>query len=470
MSGAKRIAEVPPASCRDDARILPEWDGRVQIAAFSGVSRAELLSSFEAFPVESPWEDLRAYCARTRLDFDGEMPYRLAVALERGRTDLVRVTAAIRAGLEAGKENAVVLAEGAYCGSDVAPGALAVLFPGQGTQRPGMFRELCRLPEMRAALAEADAIFAEEDAGDRAVRLSERIHPHPASGAAAETAHSAALRPTQVAQPALAAVGLGAFGALESFGVACDMAAGHSFGEVTALGAAGVLTRRDGIFAARERGRLMGDVRAGASGMLAVRAGAAVVEAVLREESLALTVADNNAPDQVVLAGAAEDIEKAAGALRRRGFVVSRLNVAVAFHSRFVAAARAPFLACLRAIPFSPGRVPVYSNITSAPYPAAAEAARELLAWQLAKPVEFVRMIEAMYAAGARTFLEIGPGAVLTGFTEAILEGLPHHAFSMDASSGKRSGLFDLAAALARLAALGYRVAVSRWDPLPERR
>src|SRR5262249_12634767 len=141
--------------------------------------------------------------------------------------------------------------------------------------------------------------------------------------------------------------------------------------------------------------------------------------------------------------------------------------VSAAFHSRFVAEARERLATALEGVDFKAGRVPVFANTTAAEYPNEATAARQLLARQLAEPVAFVEEIHAMHAAGVRTFVEVGPGARLTGLVKAILEGVPHQAIALDASSGKRSNIVDLARMLAQLAALGHRVELTAWEPVP---
>ena len=140
------------------------------------------------------------------------------------------------------------------------------------------------------------------------------------------------------------------------------------------------------------------------------------------------------------------------------------LDVSAAFHSRFVAAARGPFAEALRAVSFDLPRVPVYSNATGAVYPADAEEARALLADQLARPVEFVAQVEAMYQSGIRTFLEVGPDRKLTALVGAILSVREHAALAVDASRGQRGNMADLARALAQLAALGHSVRLPLWD------
>ena len=198
--------------------------------------------------------------------------------------------------------------------------------------------------------------------------------------------------------------------------------------------------------------------------MLAVPAPLDEVEQLLAEEKLDLVIANRNAPTQAVLSGSTGEIERAATVFAGRNLSCKRLPVAAAFHSPLVADAAAPFLEALADIDFGEAQIPVYANTTAAPYPAEPAAAKALLAGQLARPVEFVAEIEAMYAAGVRTFVEVGPGARLTGLVKAILGERDHVAVAVDASAGKRSGIADLARTLAQLAVVGHGVRLASWD------
>jgi acyl transferase domain-containing protein len=198
--------------------------------------------------------------------------------------------------------------------------------------------------------------------------------------------------------------------------------------------------------------------------MLAVQAAATTVKQVLKEERIELVIANRNTPKQAVLSGATAEIRRAADAFANRSINAKVLPVAAAFHSPFVAGVKQQFAQALADVPFAKASIPVYSNTTALPYPDEAQAARSLLAGQLAEPVAFVEEIEALHRAGVRTFIEVGPSNKLTGMVGAILEGREHHAFAVDASSGQRNGFLDLARALAPLAALGHRVELGRWD------
>ncbi len=454
-------------------KLAADWDGDVQILAFSADDPQALVRQLDALPDPVRWPEVRTICARTRADFRVEGRYRLLVVVERGGRDLSALIAEARDRVEAtaadganGRRYERSRPEGGearvFAGSGSTPGSLALLFPGQGSQYVGMLRELaCQFPRMQSALGAADR---ELNAADSR-RLSDRIYPPSAFDDRARDAHEAALRDTRFAQPAIGAISLGLLGVLDDFGVRPDLVGGHSFGELTALRAAGRIDDATFWRLARVRGALMGDcAAAGTGGMLAAFAAADRVEAALREHRLDLVIANRNAPAQCVLSGPSPEIERAGKVLTERGIGTRVLPVSAAFHSRFVESARVPFRRELAAADLRPAAIPVFANSTAEAYPAEPELARDLLAEQLARPVRFVEQVEAMYRAGARTFLEVGPGARLTGLVRATLEGRAHAAFSVDASSGARGNAVDLACALATLAALGYAVDLSRWD------
>src|SRR5262249_49754691 len=157
--------------------------------------------------------------------------------------------------------------------------------------------------------AAADRAFAANS-----VRLVDRIYPPPGFTPEARRAQEEALRATDTAQPALGAVSLGAWRTLESFGVRAAAFAGHSYGELTALCAAGRLSEAESHALSQLRGRLMADAgrAGGAGGMLAVKAREDRIAQVLREEGIDLVLANKNTPEQTVLSGSLAGIDRAA--------------------------------------------------------------------------------------------------------------------------------------------------------------
>jgi PfaD family protein len=425
----------------------PAWDGSVEIFAFAANDVAQLRAQVEAAFDEA---DTAAAAARSRRSFHCEKQKRLLVVLERGQT-LRQVVSPLLPKLSGGD----FVAEGVVFSQKARSGSLAFVFPGQGSQSVDMLRDLATVfPEISEAVGSNAEVAA-------------RVYPPPTFDEAARTSRHAELTKTDVAQPALGLVSRGLLQVLSRFGLSPDVVAGHSFGEVTALHAAGVLSTSEFDLVAVERGRLMAGGGDDRGTMLALMAPMAEIERFIEEERLDVVLANRNTPRQGVISGSRSAIERAEVAARARKLQSSRLNVGAAFHSALVASAAESFGASMQARSFQPPRIPVVSNVTGAPYPADPVEARALLATQLAKPVQFIEVVERLYDMGARTFVEVGPKSVLTGMVGAILGDKPHLALAVDAASSK-GALFQLAWVLARLAAAGHSVNLQAWQHVRE--
>jgi [acyl-carrier-protein] S-malonyltransferase len=283
----------------------------------------------------------------------------------------------------------------------------AWVFPGQGSQAVGMCRDL--YDNVRSART----IFEE---ADRALgfTLSKLCFEGPEEE----------LRQTVNAQPALVTA---AFVCLEA---ARELngenftppvyTAGHSLGEYTALAAAGVFDFTTAVRLARERGRLMHEVGQQHAGGMAAIIG--LEETKLAEvcRQSGTVIANINCPGQIVISGAAEnitramDLAKAAGAAR-----TIPLQVSGSFHSPLMEPIIPSMAALIKSTPFEDPAVPVIANMTARPLTTAAAVKEELIN-QLTHPVQWQRTVEYMVAQGVDTFIEIGPGKVLTGLIRRI--------------------------------------------------
>ncbi len=441
---------------------VTDWDGTVQILPFSAPDAATLDALLADAAEKRSWGDIRALAATCRSQFDPAAHCRLAIVVEHHhKSNLASHCTSARTMLHSKPDVSWNTPDGICYGVGPVSGAVAALFPGQGAQYTGMLRDLvCSFPTMFTTVETADREFSVSTGRS----LVDLIYPPSSFGDGAKEAGETALRATEVAQPAIGAVSLGAARLLATFGFLPEAAAGHSYGELTALCAAERLDESSFHRLSRLRGQLMAAGSGDRGTMLAVSAPLVDVQRLVTEEKLDLVIANRNSPNQAVLSGSSSEIGRAANACKVRSLSCTPLTVAAAFHSPLVADAAMPFREALDTIPLTVGTLPVYANSTATVYPSDEVAAKVLLAGQLALPVEFVGEIEAMYAAGIRTFVEIGPGARLGGLVAAILSSRPHAVVSLDSSSGRRSGIVDLARCLSQLAVAGYAIDLSLWD------
>jgi acyl transferase domain-containing protein/NAD(P)H-dependent flavin oxidoreductase YrpB (nitropropane dioxygenase family)/NAD(P)-dependent dehydrogenase (short-subunit alcohol dehydrogenase family) len=325
-------------------------------------------------------------------------------------------------------------------------GRTAFLFPGQGSQYPDMLLDLAvRFPEVRKRFELAEQVLA----GPFSQGIGSLVFPPPRFSPDEQATREQALTRTDAAQPALGAADLGMLHLLESFQVRPDMVGGHSYGEYVALCAAGCLTEPALYTLSEARGRCIvesGGKDAGA--MAAVAAGADVVEETLSPLG-DVWIANMNGPRQTVIAGTQAAIGRAIERLDGHGIGARTLPVACAFHSPLIARARDRLADVLAGVEFATPRMPVFSNTSAAPYPNGPQQIVALLADHLVEPVRFAEQVDAMYEAGARVFVEVGPRNILTGLVKQVLGSRPHLAVACDVHG--RPGLLQLQHALARL-------------------
>ncbi|MFO8099311.1 MAG: beta-ketoacyl synthase N-terminal-like domain-containing protein [Salinibacter sp.] len=330
-------------------------------------------------------------------------------------------------------------------------GRLVALFPGQGAQYVNMGRELVmNFPPLREMYGRMDALFVEEGltASAALVRLSDVVFPPPAFDEKGEQEQRAALQATDYAQAAIGVFSAGLYRLLQQAGFEPDFTAGHSFGELSALWAGGVLSDEDFLRLVKARGRAMRPPEGGADfdagTMAAVQGPLAEIE---REVAALPTnaaeerviIANQNSNSQVVIAGPTEDVQEAAATLSAKGYRVTMLPVSAAFHTAAVEHASAPFAEAVAPTEFRTPTAKVYSNTTGEPYPDDAEAAKAILANHILNPVLFKRQIDNIYAAGGRVFVEFGPRRITTNLVEDVLADQPHIAIALNSSRSKSS-------------------------------
>jgi [acyl-carrier-protein] S-malonyltransferase len=291
---------------------------------------------------------------------------------------------------------------------------ILLLFPGQGSQKPGMSKDL------------AEAFPAARDVWNRAdAALGTKLSALAFDGPAEE------LTQTHNAQPALLAHGAAVWAVTkEKVAPHVKGAAGHSLGELTAYHTAGALPLEDAVRLVRKRGELMYETGTSRPGTMAAILGELKrpIEAICVEASAAGEVvpANYNALEQVVVSGEIPGVEKAMELAKAAGAKRAiRLGVSGAFHSPLMQPAAEGLRSALAAANFGAAGWPVYSNVSAKPVMAPGEA-RALLLTQLTSPVRWVQVIQAMATANpGALFVEMGPGNVLTGLLKRLAPNNP---------------------------------------------
>ena len=290
-------------------------------------------------------------------------------------------------------------------------GAVALLFAGQGAQKPGMCKALAEAEPAAAAVFDlADAV-------------------RPGTSAQCFSGTNEELRETKNTQPCVFAVDLACARALEAHGVSPLAVAGFSLGEVAALAFAGALTDEQAMRLVCRRAELMqAAAEAHPGSMRAVlKLDAETVERLAADAGDAWPV-NYNSPLQTVVAGLPESLDKLDKLVRDAGGRSRKLAVSGAFHSPLMEEAADGLLAYLKEqeLPAAP-QVPVFANVTALPYQmgeGTLPRRQELLSRQVANPVQWVHTLEHLHEDGVDTFIEVGPGKTLTGLVGRTLEGV----------------------------------------------
>lgn len=283
----------------------------------------------------------------------------------------------------------------------------AFIFPGQGSQTPGMGRQLAdRHPEAQEVFSEADAALG--------FPLSRLCFEGPEEE----------LNLTANTQPAILTASIAAWRVLSSRGWRPDFVAGHSLGEYSALVAAGAIGLGDAVRLVRRRGEAMQEaVPVGVGAMAAILGlGAAeVTEACAAAAAGQICAPANfNSPAQVVIAGHREAIERATVECRARGARQTPiLKVSAPFHSPLMLPAQEAMAEPLARTPFSDLQIPIVNNVDAALITSGAEARAALLR-QIAAPVRWTDSVRRLLDEDVRTFVEVGPGKVLMGLVKSI--------------------------------------------------
>ncbi len=346
-------------------------------------------------------------------------------------------------------------------------GKVVALFSGQGSQYMNMAKELFfNFPAMAAPFSALDKLFTGKNGKSAAAArpLSDLVFPIAVFEDEELEAQQAQLQLTENVQPAIGGISAGLLRIARDAGLQIDFAAGHSFGELTALWAAGVIAEDDYYKLAYARGQAMAapdDPDFDAGSMLAVMGEVEKLEADLTEFP-DVVMANLNSKKQVVLAGPTAAILLVQDALKAKKYTVVKLPVSAAFHTPLVGHAQKPFAKAIRSVKFNKPQIPVYSNATAKAYPATAKTIQKQLESHILNSVRFREEIENIHQAGGRIFIEFGPKNVLTKLVDNILSGEEYTAVALNENPKKDSDRL-LREAMVKLCVMG--LPLQKFDP-----
>lgn len=337
------------------------------------------------------------------------------------------------------------------------PSRVAFLFPGQGIRIHGMLSSFMdELPGFQHEIEDIRSLWLTLDGRDLFALMCEGdCH-----------SNNKTLTETQNAQPTIGMLSDALASALSHVNIQPRFFAGHSFGELSALRAAGALGREAFLRMSRRRGYLLAKAGERAPGaMTSVMASLDKVKELLTEVDGTLAVACLNAPEQTVVAGELAAIRDLETTCRERKIRAVRLSTPCAFHSPLMSPVREDWKGYLEESSRTdegfkaPPQDVVFSNVTAQTYPEDKRSMTDLLCRQIVSPVRWEEICKALYERGTRIFVEVGPDAVLTGLLRGILTGKPYLGLSCKHSPGDSGS--GLLAPIARLASHGVPV---RWQ------
>lgn len=432
-----------PAQKAWKIRTLPS-----ELVVYSADQPAEILAWCQKTAHAFAPGSLTYLAQQTQCQYDAQRPARLAI-VAKDEADLQQKFQQVITHLQQQPQQPLAMKGVYYARSAQAPGKMAWLFPGQGSQYRNMGVDWAL--HFSSAQAVWDQIATLGLTGSLA--LHQVVFPIPVFSPEEQAQQEALLTRTEWAQPAIGAVSLSVMAILKQLGLAPDAVAGHSFGEVTALHAAQVFDADTFMRIAHKRGELMGEACKVPGAMTAVMAPLDKLQPLLANWALDVVLANHNSPEQLVYSGKIEAIEQLEQHLKNAAIKFRRLSVATAFHSPLVSSSCEPFKQFLKGLAIQKPVIPVYSNTEVEPYPANVATIRKRLGEQLAHPVRFVEQIEALYQAGVRIFMEVGPSTVLSNLTQRCLQGRECTVIALD-QKGK-SGITSLWEGLAQLVIQG---------------
>ncbi len=302
--------------------------------------------------------------------------------------------------------------------SEIKP-KVCFMFPGQGSQYVDMMKDLAsKYKVVQDTFDEADRLLT----GIIGQTLTETLWSKPGESKEQIALREAAIKKTEMTQPAVLTADIAMMRLLSSFGIKPDVVMGHSLGEYAAAVAAGIFDFENGLKAVCTRGKVMSEIRVEDNGKMAsIAAPVEKVEPELSKISGYVAVANKNCPTQTVIAGASKSIDDAIALFTAMGIQAVQIPVSHAFHSAIVRPAMPQYRAFLDTLTFHAPTMPITTNVTAEFYPSDPEKIKDLMVTQISHSVEWIKQLQTTYDSGVRLFVECGPKRVLSALATSTL-------------------------------------------------
>ena len=293
------------------------------------------------------------------------------------------------------------------------------MFPGQGSQYVDMMKDLAaKYKIVQDTFDEADRLLM----GIIGQNLTDTLWSKPGETKEQIALREAAIKKTEMTQPAVLTADIAMMRLLSSFGIKPDVVMGHSLGEYAAAVAAGIFDFENGLKAVCTRGKVMSEIKVEDNGKMAsVAAPVERVEPELVRINGYVAVANKNCPTQTVIAGGSKAVDDAIKMFTDMGIQAVQIPVSHAFHSAIVRPAMPQYRAFLDTLTFHAPKMPITTNVTAEFYPSDPEKIKDLMVTQISHSVEWIKQLQTTYDSGVRLFVECGPKRVLSALASNTL-------------------------------------------------
>lgn len=399
-----------------------------KLILLSAKSVDELRSNIDSLIEMSKNFPLDVVTNKLQVRFQAGLPFKLAL-LPANKNDLLELVAQVKLKIDSSEKTLFVVPGKIYYSNNIEKPRVAFLFSGQGSQYINMSKDLLDwFPASKEIWEIADSLSL-----DSKNPLSSIVFPDKAKSEEEEISQNKLLMSTEWAQPAIGAVALVQLNLLETLNLKASYLGGHSYGEIVALYAAGVIDSSEQLLEiSRKRGEFIVEASTTSGAMLALSLTESEIKNYVQESGLPIYIANINSPDQIVVSGEVQAIADFEEFLVSKSVFLRRLNVSTAFHSDLIATSTDKLYTYFNTENFNIPTCPVYCNTTAEPYPEDIKQIKKIVSEQLVKPVRFVDQISNMHRDGAELFIEIGPGSVLTKLVSRCLKDKKHYTISLD--------------------------------------